>query len=214
MQLQVSIKFFKIYIGSPILGRVTATARGANYGQPITVPPSWEDCPLLFMNSGWILKHPTEFTCARLVRGGLWFTWKLNHLQMRCLYKSSTFSSVILQSLVLVQLEFEPLPSNKAQQIGTYPIKLTRWRFMHNIKCAKWNVKWLSNLLIKYKWNNCQAEAISAWKLKKSFSTVFSNSFKPHDQQNFFCWIKFCLPSLKTFEWHVLQWIMIYNYHH
>ena len=29
MQLQVSIKFFKIYSGSPILGRVTATARGA-----------------------------------------------------------------------------------------------------------------------------------------------------------------------------------------
>ena len=135
------------------------------------------------MNSGWVLKHPTEFTCARLVRGGLWFTWKLNRLQMRCLYKSSTFSSVILQSLVLVQLEFEPLPSNKAQQIGTYPIKLTRWRFMHNIKCTKWNVKWLSNLLIKYKWNDCQAEAISAWKLKKHFSTVFSNSFKPHDPE-------------------------------
>ena len=52
MQLQVSIKFFKIYLGSPILGRVTATACGANYGEPITVPPSWEDCPLLFMNSG------------------------------------------------------------------------------------------------------------------------------------------------------------------
>ena len=38
MQLQVSIKFFKIYLGSPILGRVTATARGANYGQPINSP--------------------------------------------------------------------------------------------------------------------------------------------------------------------------------
>ena len=88
---------------------------------------------------------------------------------------------------------------------------LTRWRFMHNIKCTKWNVKWLSNLLIKYKWNDCQAEAISAW--KNSFSLVFSNSFKPHDQQNFFCWIKFCLPSLKTFEWHVLQWIITYYYH-
>ena len=206
MQLQVSIKFFKIYLGSPILGRVTATARGANkyYGQPITVPPSWEDCPLLLMNSGWVLKHPTEFTCARVVRGGLWFTWKLNHLQMRRLYKSSTFSSVILRSLVLVRLGFEPLPSNAAQQIGTYPIiKLTRWQFMHNIKCTKWNVKWLSNLLIKYKWNDSQAEAISAW--KNSFSIVFSNSCKPHDQRNFFCWIKFCPLSLKTFEWHVLQ---------
>ena len=52
MQLQVSVKFFTIYLGSPILGRVTATACGANYGQPITVPPSWEDYPLLFMNSG------------------------------------------------------------------------------------------------------------------------------------------------------------------
>ena len=52
-----------IYLCSPILGRVTATARGANYCRPVTVPFTMRDTPhhrglrpLLLTNSSGFLK--------------------------------------------------------------------------------------------------------------------------------------------------------------
>ena len=37
IDLYINVYVF-IYLGSPILGRVTATARDANYCRPVTVP--------------------------------------------------------------------------------------------------------------------------------------------------------------------------------
>ena len=61
-------------LGSPILGRVTATARGANYCGPVTVHSPMRDGPpqrgILITNGVWVL---SKFICAMAVRRVLRF---------------------------------------------------------------------------------------------------------------------------------------------
>ena len=61
-------------LGSPILGRATATARGANYCGPVTVHSPRRDGPPqrgLLITSG--VRVLSKFICARVVRRVLRF---------------------------------------------------------------------------------------------------------------------------------------------
>ena len=120
-----------IYLASPILGKVTATARAANHSGPVTIPspstpppPPLRDgppnrglCHLLFMNSARVsLKsHGIYYMCKGCEMGPTVYLPYPSRLKIltvcRCLKKGNTFSSVILIFLVLVQL-----PTRSADQ--------------------------------------------------------------------------------------------------
>ena len=117
-----------IYLASPILGKVTATACAANYCGPVTIPspstspirdgpPNRGLCHLLFMNRTRVsLKsHGIYYMCKGCEMGPTVYLPYPSRLKIltvcRCRKKGSTFSSVILIPLVLVQL-----PTRSADQ--------------------------------------------------------------------------------------------------
>ena len=72
--------FQAVYSGIRLLLAGSPQQRDANYCRPITVPPLMRDRtphrglrPLLFTNSVWVLKRPTELIYTRVMRLGLRF---------------------------------------------------------------------------------------------------------------------------------------------